>query len=396
MQARAVPRRRLLQGGLSAGLAAAVAQPRAAAQGAARPVTLRFLDTSESLSGRFMLDGFAAARPDLVESIALRRDHVEVLSTELRRSVEAGSPMVDIVLTGTDGVLIGAEAGLWQPMASLVQMRTQPMETLLVPLASMLRGTVRDQAQVVLASPGGPLLAYAPGRVGRVPRTAEELLDWARQNPGRFLYPRPDLTEAGTCFVAGLPYMLGDVDPADPEDGWPATWAYLAELDRHVAYYPTTGLAAQQELAEGGADMIATTIGFDIFGRANGLLPPDTAVLALQDLHWVPVGLFLAVPRGLPPETVQVAAEAIAFVLDEPYQRAAFWHGTMWPGPVRRGVTLEQAPPEMQAELRRIVRPTTPAMIAGNHVAAPLLLEETLTMLQRWDVDISAWHGVRP
>jgi hypothetical protein len=125
-------------------------------------------------------------------------------------------------------------------------------------------------------------------------------------------------------------------------------------------------------------------------------LPPDTAVMALANLHWVPIGLFVAALRGVPAARLQTIGQAIASVLDEPFQRQAYGRGLYWPGPVRSGIALEQAPPEMQAEMRRLVRSTTPGLIAGGHFAPPLLLEKTLTMLTRWDEDISAWHGVRP
>ncbi|MBX9748792.1 MAG: hypothetical protein K5Q68_04180 [Roseococcus sp.] len=184
--------------------------------------------------------------------------------------------------------------------------------------------------------------------------------------------------------------------PLDPTDGWPATWAYLAELDRHVPYDPTTTAAAMQELAEGGVDMVATTVGMDILMRGTGVLPANTGLAPLADMHWIPLGLFVAVLRGLPEARLRTIAEAIASLLDVPFQRTAFARGLYWPGPVREDVALEHAPPEMQAEMRRLVRLGTPGLIAGGHFAPPLLLEETLTMLRRWDEDISAWHGVRP
>ena len=362
----------------------------------ANPFTLRYLDTTETARGGTLFDTFAASRPDLMEGVQTRRDHVEALFGPIRAAVEGGQPPYDVVLTNLDGAMMGAELGLWQPMSRWINPLLPPMDEMLTPLARLLRGAVREQAQIITVSPGGPLLAYSPERLPRAPRTAEELLAWARENPGRFLYPRPEFSEAGRCFVAGLPWMLNDQDPLDPTDGWPATWDYLAELDRHVAYYPTTTVAAMQELAEGGVDMVATTVGMDIMLRGTGMLPPNTALAPLADLHWIAVGLFVAVLRGLPEARLRTIGEAIATLLEVPFQRQAYARGLYWPGPVREGVALEHAPPEMQAEMRRLVRPGTPGLIAGGHFAPPLLLEETLTMLRRWDEDISAWHGVRP
>lgn len=387
-------RRRALLG-LAGGvpLAAAAAGP-AGAQ-AAGPLTLRLLDLTGTPNGAQLLDPFAYDRPDLVARVEVTRDHAEVLFGSIRAAVAAGAPPYDLVLTNLDGAVMGAELGLWQPMGSRLRPLLPPMDDLLTPLARLLRGAVREQAQIILASPGGPLLTYAPERVPRVPRTAEELLAWARAHPRRFLYPRPEYSEAGRCFVAGLPWILQDRDPHDPVDGWPRTWAYLAELDRHVAYYPTTTRTAMEELAEGAVDIVPTTIGLDVFARGTGMVPDGVGLAALQDMHWVPVGVFAAVMRGLPAERLATITLGLASLLEAPVQRKLFGRGLYWPGPVRDGVALDDAPPPAQAELRRLVRPGTAALLAGQHFAPPLLLEETLAMLRRWDEDISAWHGVR-
>ncbi|MCQ4162541.1 hypothetical protein NON00_21760 [Roseomonas sp. GC11] len=401
-----LPRRRLLAAALPA-LAprrAATASPPpggTASQppggtAAAGPITLRFLDTSETVQGGLLFQRFAAARPDLVASVSVARDQAEALFGALRAGVEAGNPPYDAVLTTLDGAVAGAELGLWQPLAPLLHDRLPPQDALLTPLARLLRGVVREQAQIVVASPGGPLLAYAPGQVPRLPATPAELLAWARQNPRRFLYPRPDLSEAGRCFVAGLPWILRDRDPLDPREGWPATWAFLAELDRHVAYYPTTGQAAMQELAEGGVHIAATTLGGDVMARATGLLPRGTGLGSLLDFHWVPVGLFVGMPRGLQAARQDIMAAAVASLLEASFQSRAFGHGQYWPGPVRQGITLAEAPPRQQAELRRVVRPGTQELIARHPFAPPLLLEQSLFMLRRWSEEIGAWHGVRP
>lgn len=297
------PTRRRLPATLG-GLLALPALPRLLggrpARAQAKPAPLRVLDTSESRFGPHMMEAFALENPGLVSELQLRHAHRQILFDEILREVEAGQPSADLVLCGLEGLLIGAELELWQPVVPLVQAQLPPLDELLQPLARSLRGIARDQGQVVLASPGGPLLTHVPDRVARMPRTAEELLDWAKQNPGRFLYARPDMSDAGKCFVSGLPWLLRDADPTDPEDGWPSSWAYLEELDRHIRYYPTTQQACAEELAEGRADIIATTIGFDVESRATGLLPRSTGLTALHGLRWVPVGLFLAVPAARP------------------------------------------------------------------------------------------------
>ena len=60
------------------------------------------------------------------------------------------------------------------------------------------------------------------------PKTAEELLAYAKANPSAVQYARPANSGPGRTFLMGLPYLLGDNDPKDPVNGWDKTWAYLS------------------------------------------------------------------------------------------------------------------------------------------------------------------------
>ena len=68
--------------------------------------------------------------------------------------------------------------------------------------------------------PSGPLLEYMPEKVKQPPPTAEELLAWCKAKHNRFMYARPANSGPGRTFLMGLPYILGDKDPTDPEKGW--------------------------------------------------------------------------------------------------------------------------------------------------------------------------------
>ena len=47
-----------------------------------------------------------------------------------------------------------------------------------------------------------------------------------KANPNRFMYARPANSGPGRTLLMGLPYILGDTDPKDPEKGWDKTWAW--------------------------------------------------------------------------------------------------------------------------------------------------------------------------
>ena len=130
------------------------------------------------------------------------------------------------------------------------------------------------------------------------PGSAEELLAWAKANPNKFLYARPANSGPGRTFLMGLPYILGDSAPKDPEKGWDKTWAYLKELGQYIEYYPTGTGVTMKELGDGTRDIIASTTGWDINPRVLGIVPKSGGGRAPQGL---PLGLGRAIhgdPQG--------------------------------------------------------------------------------------------------
>ena len=101
------------------------------------------------------------------------------------------------------------------------------LDDILLPAAVKMQSVARGQGVIVITSPGGPILEYMPDKVAKAPTTAEELLDWAKANPNKFVYARPANSGPGRELMMGLPYILGDKDPKDPVNGWEKTWAYL-------------------------------------------------------------------------------------------------------------------------------------------------------------------------
>ncbi len=89
------------------------------------------------------------------------------------------------------------------------------------------------------------------------------------------MYARPANSGPGRTFLQGLPYILKDKDPMDPNDGWDKTWAYLIELGKNIEYYPTGTGAVMKELAEGSRDMIASHLGWDLNPRILGVVPKE-------------------------------------------------------------------------------------------------------------------------
>ena len=89
---------------------------------------------------------------------------------------------------------------------------------------------------------------------------AEELLAYAKANPGAVQYARPSNSGPGRTFLMGLPYLLGDSDPKDPVAGWDKTWAYLKDLNQYITLYPSGTGETMKNLANGSAKIIVSMI----------------------------------------------------------------------------------------------------------------------------------------
>ena len=78
------------------------------------------------------------------------------------------------------------------------------------------------------------------------PKTADELLAYARENKNRFFYARPANSGPGRTLLMGLPYILGDSDPKSVE-----IRAGLTAGERYVA---ENSFVVKAEMGKGEAD----------------------------------------------------------------------------------------------------------------------------------------------
>lgn len=134
-----------------------------------------------------------------------------------------------------------------------------------------------------------------------------ELLDWARDNPGRFTYPQPP-DFLGTTFLKQALVDLMD-DPAvlaEPvsDDSYEAVtaplWAFLEELTpllwREGRAYPQTGPRQLQLINDGEIDLaISFSPGEASTAIANFQLP-DTARTFVLDAGTIGNASFVAIP----------------------------------------------------------------------------------------------------
>ncbi|HLJ19355.1 MAG TPA: extracellular solute-binding protein, partial [Stellaceae bacterium] len=284
-----------------AGLAGSALVGRSAfAQGALQlpksPVSLNFVDVAGNLAlTQPALENYRKMKPQLVSNMTFTKAPAPELPGKIKAQQDAGRLDIDGVLTGIDALSAGVDQKLWVQVLPEYASSLPKLDDIYLPGAKAMQTLAQNQGICIVFCQAGPIIEYMPDRVKDVPKTADELLAWAKAHPNRFMYARPANSGPGRVFMMGLPYILGDKDPHDPKSGWDKTWAYLKELGQYVEYYPSGTGAVMKELGEGSRDMIPTQMGWDINPRALGVVPKEAQVGTLKGFHWILDGHYLCI-----------------------------------------------------------------------------------------------------
>ncbi|MBN8939733.1 MAG: extracellular solute-binding protein [Rhizobiales bacterium] len=380
--------RRTVLGGLTATVAIGGSGARAAVPAMPRsPVVISVIDVGGALAlMQKAFENYAAANPNLVSRIVFVKAPAPELASKIKAQQNAGRSDLDLILTGSDGLAAGLEQNLWLKLLPDFAEKFPKLEENYEPAALALHKAQGDGFGVVVNYyPSGPLIEYAPERVKTVPSTAEELLAWAKANPGKFMYARPANSGPGRTFMMGLPYILGDKDPQDPVGGWDKTWAYLQEIGQYVDYYPAGTGVTMKEFGEGSRDIIITTTGWDINPRALGIVPKSAMIGTLKGFHWVSDAFFMCVPKGIPNDRLAVVLDLMAHVLKPESQAYAYDEGYLYPGPAVKNVPVSMAPQRSQEVIAEFGRPEYADLIAKNPIELPLKPDKMVVAFRRWD-----------
>ena len=381
------------RGMLGAAMLAAAAG-KARAQMPASPVTLNIVDVAGNLQlTQAGFENYRKAKPNLVSRISFTQAPAPEIPGKLRAQQDAGRVDIDLVLGGNDALAAGIELKLWVPLLTEYAAKLPKLDDILNAAAAKLQGAANGQAVIIAQCPGGPILEYMPDKVKQVPGTAEELMAWCKANPRRFMYARPANSGPGRAFMMGLPYILGDTNPRDPEKGWDKTWAYLAEMSGTIEYYPTGTAAVFKELGEGSRDMVASHVGWDLNPRILGIVPKEAKIATLKGFHWIGDSHFMCVPKGLSPEKMAVICDLIGFMLLPAQQALTYDKGYFYPGPAVKDVPLSMAPQASQDAINEFGRPEYAKLIADTPMELPLDADKLVYAFKRWDQQVGAKVG---
>ena len=387
----------LASSALLAGVLAACGAPStpgssgSAAEVPAKPskaVTLNILDVAGNLQlTQGMIDDFVKQHPDVISKVTYSKAPAPDLVGKIKAQQGAGRVDIGLVLTGTDGLSAGAEQGLWEPVVSKYKDRLGNMANYQEPAAKM-QDLAGDYGVTVTYYPSGPLLEYMPDKVPNPPTTAEELLAYAKANPGKFEYARPANSGPGRTFLMGLPYILGDKDPMDPVNGWEKTWAFLKDLDKYIKTYQSGTTATMKDLGNGTVNMVATTTGWDINPRVLGTVPESAKVGTMKGFHWVTDAHYAVIPKGASADQQAAVLELVQFMLTKEQQAKAYDDGYFYPGPAVKDVDITMAPQKSQDAIAKFGRPEYDKLIADNPKEVPLDNKALVAAFDKWDREI--------
>jgi putative spermidine/putrescine transport system substrate-binding protein len=383
-----IARRGFVAGAVSLGLAS---QARAQVAKPKSPLTLTIVDVAGNLAlTQKAFEAYRKAKPEMVGRLVFTKAPAPELPGKIKAQQDAGRVDIDMVLTGTDALSAGIEQGIWEVLLPAHAAALPDLQAILLEGAWPLQQSAMGQGVVNAFCPAGPLLEYMPARVPSPPDSAESLMAYCKANKDRFLYARPANSGPGRGFLMGLPYILGDSNPRDPEKGWDKTWTYLKELDQYIEYYPTGTATTFQELGQGSRDMVTTITGWDINPRALGIVPKEAKIATLKGFHFITDAHFMCLPKDLGAERLAVLLDLMSFILAKPQQAITYDAGYFYPGPAVKGVTLDMAPADSQATIKEYGRPEYDALIANTPKELPLDAKGLVYAFRRWDEQIGS------
>jgi putative spermidine/putrescine transport system substrate-binding protein len=355
------------------------------------PVTLNILDVAGNLAlTKPAIEAFRSANPHIVSGITYTTGTAPDVPAKLKAEQAGGDVQTSLVLTGTDALASGITDGLYINLKSYYGQFFPGLMANYQTAAADMATLAQDQGIEIVWYPSGPLIEYNPATVPNPPTTTDALLSWAQQNPGKYQYAEPRNSGPGRTWLMGLPYLLGDSDPTDPTNGWSKTWAYLTELNKYIGQYPSGTSATMKNIAAGTVDIIASTTGWYINGRAIGTVPKAIQVAKFQNLTWVTDAQYGVIPKGVSNDVLVASMRLLAYILTPDAQAVTYDAGYFYPGPAIKGVTISQAPASSQQVIAEYGVPAFDEWMTEYPMKNSLPATAQVTAFDLWDKHIGS------
>ena len=355
---------------------------------AGQPITISILDNGgDYASTGVIIENYKKAHPDKVKEIKLQRGPAPETPAKIKAQQDAGRADINLILTGQDaGSVLAANKQLIELFPKYDKMFPKDE---LKEEAKILQGAGGGYLMTTVVNAGGPVFIYNPKKVQKPPKTAAEMLEWAKANPKRFLYARPANSGPGRSIMCGLPFILGDKAPMDPEKGWDKAWAFMKELGKYVEYYPTGTLFTLREFAQEQRWMISGIMEWDMKPRAEGVIPEEAQITVLDNTTFIIDGHYWGIPKGVPQNEVEVLLDLMKFMRQVDQQVLTY---KAFIGPTIKAATLDKAPADIRDYVKKFWRPEYDQIGPGKKykMASQLDFKELTYAMDRWDREIGA------
>jgi putative spermidine/putrescine transport system substrate-binding protein len=355
-----------------------------------KPVKLSVIDVAGNLQlSKMSIEAFKEANPKLVADIEYLKLTAPELPSKIKAQQMAGNLDTTLVLTGYDAMASGIEQEIYEQLMPAYKEAFQKTVENYLPGAKAAYNLFKEYGIAYVFCPGGPMFTYNPEKVPIPPKTPPALLAWAKANPGKFLYARPANSGPGRAFLQGLPYILGDRDPKDSKT-WDKTWAFLKELDKYIDYYPSGTAITFKELSEGTRWIIASHLGWDMNQRILATIPANYQGFFLDNTTWVSDCQFMAIPKGLDKERLEVTIELMKWLMTPAQQAMTYDNAYFYPGPSIKGVRIDMAPTESQRAIMPAIRTAYEQAILKLPSTTQLSASALVDAMDTWDQLVGA------
>jgi len=308
---------------------------------------------------------FEAANPGYTFNVTITRGVGDGNATIAQRALAAmqskTDPQVDYFEEFEPAKIEGSvEAGLWQEITAAN-----------VPNLSMINPAAPDTAIRMPYRGSQVLIAYDSEKMD-APKTFADIVTWAKANPGRFTYGRPDKGGSGSNFVIRAIHEANGKDPAmftkenfeaaKAEEMLQKAWVILKDL-HPVTFgegtYPAGNTPALQLLAQGAVDMIPAWSDQALQAKNQGVLSEKIKVAQLQDLALCGGFAYSAIPSNA--TDLEGALKLANFMLSPEMQTSCVREIGGFPG-----ISWDNLPPELKAEYIDVIPVSIPTFPSGD------------------------------
>lgn len=356
------------------------------------PVSLQIMDAGGYVPffGKDMIDSYRRAHPDKVSAVEyLPRVQAPDLPGKLKVQQDAKRVSTSLVISGYDGVASCTQQGLVENLLPSHQSALPDVNSIYLDGAKAYNNLAQGYALVFSYTPSGPLFEYNPAKLPNPPQTLDQLKAWIAANPHKFLYARPANSGPGRTLLMGLPYLLGDSNPQDPEAGWTNTWAWLKDIHKYVGPHPTRTGDTMTSLANDTSYIIASTFGWYINPRALNQVPASAKWFVLNNTTFIADAAFIMMPKGLDVAHQSVVLDLISWMLAPAQQAFTYDTGYFYPGPAIQNVPITSAPSASQSVNQTYGDAKFDTIIQSTPVKTPLSAAALVAAFKKWDTDIN-------